>query len=89
MRRWVDRLVEGKAMICTKLKERRPRYDANLILGEASASSDPRLLDGSDGQRSLSSLFFRVSSRFWDTSSYRPQRHGNRRQSTTNHAHAD
>jgi hypothetical protein len=89
MRRWVDRLVEGKAMICTKLKERRPRYDANLILGEASASSDPRLLDGTDGQRSLSSLSLRVPSHFWDATSYRPQRHGNRRPSTANHAHAD
>jgi len=44
-------------MICTKLKERRPLYDANLILGERAASSDPTLLDGSHDLLPFSKLF--------------------------------
>jgi len=57
-------LVSGKAMICTKLKERRPLYDANLILGERAASSDPRLFDGSHDLSPFFKLFV-LPHRFW------------------------
>jgi hypothetical protein len=56
MRRWVDWLVEGKAMICTKLKERRPRYDANLILGEPIREFGPETF-GRHERSTFSKLF--------------------------------